>query len=144
MRAVDVFAIAVAVVIALLTLIVEPWSIPWWIGLTTASVMAIATALRMARGIWKTGQFMSGAEMAILGVALICAGSAIGLIGAMRMDHPKDAARIFSYEANPFIDTKLIQWSDGSESGLTESRYFLIIGNAMNVMRSRADVIAGE
>lgn len=101
---------------------------------------------RASHGAWhlEDGAIMSGAEMAILGVALICAGSAIGLIGAMRMDHPKDAARIFSYEANPFIDTKLIQWSDGSESGLTESRYFLIIGNAMNVMRSRADVIAGE
>src|SRR5882762_10162646 len=83
MRPIDVLAIAAAVVIALVTLVIEPWSVPWWIGLITASVIVIATALHMARGIWSMG-----AIMVVLGVGLIVAGAIIGLIGAFKMDAP--------------------------------------------------------
>lgn len=50
MRPVDVFAIAVAVVIALLSLIVEPWSAPWWAALLTASFIAVWALLHMLLG----------------------------------------------------------------------------------------------
>jgi hypothetical protein len=50
MRPVDIFAIAVAVVIALLSLIIEPWSGPWWAALLTACFIALWTLLHMLLG----------------------------------------------------------------------------------------------
>ena len=40
----DIFGIAVAVMIALLSQIVEPWSGPWWTTLIISAVIAIVAA----------------------------------------------------------------------------------------------------
>ena len=50
MRPVDVFAIAAAIVIALLSLIVEPWSGLWWIALLAATFVALWAFLHIASG----------------------------------------------------------------------------------------------
>ena len=50
MRPIDVFAIAAAIVIALLSLVVEPWSGQWWIALLTASFVALWTFLHIVLG----------------------------------------------------------------------------------------------
>jgi hypothetical protein len=50
MRPVDIFAIAAAIVIALLSLIVEPWSGPWWTALISAGFIAVAALLHMTLG----------------------------------------------------------------------------------------------
>jgi hypothetical protein len=47
MRALDVFALAAAVIIALLSLVVEPWSKLWWGVLILAAVIVSASALRI-------------------------------------------------------------------------------------------------
>jgi hypothetical protein len=50
MRPVDIFAIAVAIVIALLSLVVQPWSLPWWSALIAASFVAVGASLHIFVG----------------------------------------------------------------------------------------------
>jgi hypothetical protein len=50
MRPIDVFAIAAAIVIALLSLIVAPWSGPWWIALLAATFVALWALLHILLG----------------------------------------------------------------------------------------------
>jgi hypothetical protein len=47
MRAIDIFGLAIAVVIAGLSQIVAPWSGPWWAGMTVAILIAVATGLHL-------------------------------------------------------------------------------------------------
>jgi hypothetical protein len=49
---------------------------------------------------------------------------------------------VFRFEKTAFVDTKLVRWPDGTESGLTESRYFLLVGNAMDTGRPLKNVKA--
>jgi hypothetical protein len=41
----------------------------------------------------------------------------------------------FRFEKNAFVETKLIKWGNGDNSGLFETRYYLLVGNAMNTGR---------
>ena len=50
MRSIDILGLAAAVVIALLSQIVEPWSRPWWAGMIGAGLIALAAVVHM---IWR-------------------------------------------------------------------------------------------
>jgi hypothetical protein len=43
----DILGIAVAVVIALLAQIVDPWSGPWWVGMTLSSAIALLVVVHL-------------------------------------------------------------------------------------------------
>jgi hypothetical protein len=47
MRAVDVFGLSVAALIALVIQIVQPYSPTWWSGMFTAGVIAVASGLHI-------------------------------------------------------------------------------------------------
>jgi hypothetical protein len=47
MRAIDIFGLAVAIVIAGLAQIVTPWSGPWWGGMIVAGLIAVATGAHL-------------------------------------------------------------------------------------------------
>jgi chromate transport protein ChrA len=84
MRAIDIFGVAVAVVIALLSLIVEPWSTPWWCALTVAAIIAMAAASHMLSNAAGRPQLF----MVIFGTSLIIIGGGVGLVGAFQMEVP--------------------------------------------------------
>lgn len=58
MRAIDIFGLAGATLIALITLIIEPWSPQWWAGVIAASVIALAALghiiFRGIRNSWRS------------------------------------------------------------------------------------------
>ena len=50
MRSIDIFGFALAVFIALATLIVEPWSKPWWIGIIAAGLILLIALVHILAG----------------------------------------------------------------------------------------------
>jgi hypothetical protein len=72
----------------------------------------------------------------------------IGLVGFLQLNAlpPKEKnagspeltkveTSVFKFEKSAFIDTKLIRWVDGTNSDLFETRFYLLIGNAMSTGR---------
>lgn len=89
MRAIDILGLAAAVVIALLSLVIEPWSTPWWVALTFAAIVAAAAASRMLSNLPNLLKISAGRPqlfMVIFGTALLAIGGAVGLIGAFQID----------------------------------------------------------
>ncbi|MCK1287538.1 hypothetical protein IVB41_26900 [Bradyrhizobium sp. 44] len=48
----------------------------------------------------------------------------------------------FRFETNAFAETKLVRWVDGTNSGLFETRFYLVVGNAMDTGRQIKNVKA--
>jgi cytochrome b561 len=70
----DIFGIAVAVMIALLSQIVEPWTIHWWTGMiTSAAIATVACSDIVAK------QMSRPLTLPIIGM-IVCAVSSIGLV----------------------------------------------------------------
>lgn len=89
MRAVDIFGLAVAVLIALIAQIVEPYSSPWWAGMLAAGAIAVASGFHIAwnnlpkpaqaiaaRVIWRPTGYLQYWIGIVLVIALISAGYA--------------------------------------------------------------------
>jgi hypothetical protein len=86
MRAVDIFSLAIAALITLLTLIVEPWSKPWWIGVIAASAITLSALGHIVYKALEAHSFRRGTMLAILGTVLIAVGTITGLVGAFMED----------------------------------------------------------
>ena len=56
MRAVDIFSLAVAALIGLVTSILQPWSPQWWAGVATASIIAALAMAHLIRGWWRSNR----------------------------------------------------------------------------------------
>lgn len=81
-----------AVVIALLSLIVEPWSTSWWAALTIATIVATAAASHILSEVLPSTAGRRQLFLVIFGTALMAIGGGIGLVGAFQMDSNKGSA----------------------------------------------------
>lgn len=139
MRAIDIFAIAVAVVIALLSLVVEAWSTQWWTALITAAIIALAAGAHMffnAAG-WFKGRL--GMALAVLGTALIIIGGIVGLFGAFKIDgEPRSTERLtdkpsllsmFVRDLKPSVGFEIYGCSEYDHPDRKGRTYYKIIGD---------------
>src|SRR5262249_39502622 len=83
MRAADIFSLVVAALFGLLTLIVEPWSITWWVGVIALSAIALGYIVYK---VLEAHSVRRGTMLAILGTTLIVVGAVTGLVGAFMED----------------------------------------------------------
>jgi hypothetical protein len=98
MRSIDIFGLAAAVVIAGFAQIVEPWSWPWWFGMSVAALIAVASGIhilwgrlpttvkeRVSPAVWSP----NGKVRGWIGLVLLCAVLAGGYRVVSRVTAPE-------------------------------------------------------
>jgi hypothetical protein len=128
MRAIDIFAIAISAVIALVSLAFEAWSAAWWIALGVAATIALAAAAHMLFNFLHgplAGEARVSMILIYIGFCLMMVGAAVGFRGAWMVDgiQQKSAqstegplkvqAMAFPYDHVDGVQTAGLVWQTG-------------------------------
>jgi hypothetical protein len=81
MRAVDIFGIAAAAMIALLSQIVEPYSGFWWTAICLSGVFVVATGAHILYNLPNSTRALRGAKLVTLGQSIIIGTGILSIIG---------------------------------------------------------------